>query len=40
MLTGLLVIQGTADVGKKLTENELERTMEFCKGMFRLCFKV
>ncbi|KAF9451401.1 FAD/NAD(P)-binding domain-containing protein [Macrolepiota fuliginosa MF-IS2] len=28
------VIQGTADVGKKLTEDELERTMDFCKDVF------
>ncbi|KAJ7572216.1 putative halogenase [Mycena floridula] len=28
------VIQGTADVGKKLTEDELERTMEFCRHVF------
>jgi len=28
------VIQGTADVGKKLTEDELEKTMDFCKDVF------
>ncbi|KXN88893.1 Tryptophan 2-halogenase [Leucoagaricus sp. SymC.cos] len=28
------VIQGTSDVGKKLTENELQKTMEFCKDVF------
>ncbi|KAJ3572209.1 hypothetical protein NP233_g3234 [Leucocoprinus birnbaumii] len=28
------VIQGTADVGRKLTENELQRTMDFCKDVF------
>ncbi|KAF9445368.1 FAD/NAD(P)-binding domain-containing protein [Macrolepiota fuliginosa MF-IS2] len=28
------VIQGTADVGKKLTSDELEKTMEFCKDVF------
>jgi len=32
VLKGTLVIQGTADVGKKLTEDELEKTMDFCKG--------
>jgi len=30
------VIQGTADVGKQLTEDELERTMEFCQRRQRL----
>ncbi len=28
------VIQGTADVGKKLTEDELQKTMDFCKGEY------
>ncbi|KAI9571693.1 FAD/NAD-binding domain-containing protein [Boletus coccyginus] len=28
------VIQGTADVGKKLTEHELKKTMDFCTSMF------
>ncbi|TFK44724.1 hypothetical protein BDQ12DRAFT_673465 [Crucibulum laeve] len=28
------VIQGTADVGKKLTEDELQKTMDFCKDVF------
>ncbi|KAF5352704.1 hypothetical protein D9756_005858 [Leucocoprinus leucothites] len=28
------VIQGTADVGKKLTEDEVQRTMDFCKDVF------
>ena len=25
------VIQGTADVGKKLTDDELDKTMDFCQ---------
>ncbi|KZT42314.1 FAD/NAD(P)-binding domain-containing protein [Sistotremastrum suecicum HHB10207 ss-3] len=28
------VIQGTADAGKRLTENELQKTMDFCKHIF------
>jgi len=28
------VIQGTADVGKRLTEDELVKTMEFCRHIF------
>lgn len=28
------VIQGTADVGKKLTEDELQKTMDFCTHVF------
>ncbi|OJA12803.1 hypothetical protein AZE42_05835 [Rhizopogon vesiculosus] len=28
------IIQGTADVGKKLTEDELQRTMNFCRHLF------
>ncbi|KAJ2923818.1 hypothetical protein H1R20_g13275, partial [Candolleomyces eurysporus] len=28
------VIQGTADIGKKLSEDELEKTMDFCKHVF------
>jgi len=28
------VIQGTADIGKKLTDNELQKTMDFCKDVF------
>lgn len=26
----VIVIQGTADIGKKLTEDELQKTIEFC----------
>ncbi|KZS96642.1 FAD/NAD(P)-binding domain-containing protein [Sistotremastrum niveocremeum HHB9708] len=28
------VIQGTADAGKRLSENELQKTMDFCKHVF------
>ncbi|TFK18107.1 FAD/NAD(P)-binding domain-containing protein [Coprinopsis marcescibilis] len=28
------IIQGTADVGKKLTEDELRQTLDFCKDVF------
>lgn len=28
------VIQGTADVGKKLTDDELDKTMDFCQHVF------
>lgn len=32
------MIQGTADVGKKLTEDELQKTMDFCIGWLSLSF--
>ncbi|KAF5319373.1 hypothetical protein D9619_008613 [Psilocybe cf. subviscida] len=28
------IIQGTADIGKKLTEDELQKTIEFCTNIF------
>jgi hypothetical protein len=31
ILTTKSVIQGTADVGKELTEDELDKTMDFCR---------
>lgn len=33
-LAACTVIQGTADAGKKLTEDELQKTMDFVKGVF------
>jgi hypothetical protein len=33
----LAVIQGTSDIGKKLSEHELQRTMDFCKGKHLYC---
>lgn len=30
----LLVLQGAGDVGKQLTEHELQSAMEFCAGVF------
>ena len=30
------VIQGTADVGKKLSEDELEKTMDFCRREYSI----
>ena len=32
------VIQGTADVGKKLSEDELEKTMDFCRREYSILF--
>ena len=28
------VIQGTSDVGKKITEGELQKALSFCEGMY------
>ncbi len=33
-LTSITVIQGTADVGKTVSEDELQKTMDFCKDIF------